>query len=137
MISSRSAENLFQQPLGRRRFLSDLGMGFTGAVLGAMLFEDGIARALPTGTARDLPAFPARAKSVIWLFMLGGASHLETFDPKPALHKYAGKTIGETPHAHILQAPRLSKNFRKFAGSARLETRILRPQVGFRKCGQS
>src|SRR5947209_970407 len=111
MISSRSAENLFQQRLGRRQFLSDLGMGFTGAVLGAMLFEEGIARALPTGTARELPAFPARAKSVIWLFMLGGASHLETFDPKPALHRYAGKTIGETPYAHVLQAPQVSKNF--------------------------
>src|SRR5881275_2172610 len=90
--------------IGRRRFLSDLGMGFTGAVLGAMLFEEGIARALPTPTAPELPAFPARAKNVIWLFMLGGASHLETFDPKPVLHKYDGKTIGETPYAHVLQA---------------------------------
>src|SRR5947199_9811499 len=93
--------------IGRRQFLSDLGMGFTGAVLGAMLFEDGIARALPTPTAPALPAYPAKAKSVIWLFMLGGASHLETFDPKPVLHKYAGKSIGETPYAHILQAPQL------------------------------
>src|SRR4051812_25838165 len=108
MISSRSAEEssimrLVRRPLagsshriGRRRFLSDLGMGFTGAVLGAMLFEEGIAGALPRPTAPELPAFPARAKNVIWLFMLGGASHLETFDPKPVLHKYADKTIGET-----------------------------------------
>src|SRR5436309_12307431 len=90
--------------IGRRQFLSDLGMGFTGAVLGAMLFEEGIARALPTPTAPELPpAFPARAKNVIWLFMLGGASHVETFDPKPLLHRYAGKTIGETPSAHVLE----------------------------------
>src|SRR5437773_8751766 len=95
--------------IGRRQFLSDLGMGFTGAVLGAMLFEDGIARALPTPTAPELPAFPARAKSVIWLFMLGGASHIETFDPKPVLHKYAGMTIGETPYAGVLQASQLNK----------------------------
>src|SRR5438477_9217169 len=88
--------------IGRRQFLSDLGMGFTGAVLGAMLFEDGIARAVPPGTDSGTPVFPARAKSVIWLFMLGGASHLETFDPKPGLHKYAGKTIGETAHARDL-----------------------------------
>src|SRR5436309_1560786 len=122
--------------IGRRQFLSDLGMGFAGAVLGAMFFEDGIARALPLRTAPELPAFPAKAKSVIWLFMLGGASHLETFDPKPVLHKYADKTIGETPYVHILKAPQLSKNFRMFAGAARLGTRILRPQVGFRKRGQ-
>jgi hypothetical protein len=121
----------------RRRFLADVGLGFTGLALGAMLFEDGIARELPAADAIPLPAHPAKAKSVIWLFMVGGASHLETFDPKPALHKYAGKTIAETPYTKVLQAPHLSKNFRPFAGAARLETRILCPQVGFRKYGQS
>src|SRR5262245_51982345 len=110
------------RPVGRRQFLSDIGMGFTGAVLGAMLFEDGIAQALPAQSAPQLPAFPPRARSVIWLFMLGGASHLETFDPKPALHRFAGKTIDETPHARVLQEPRLRKNFRMFAGGAQLGT---------------
>jgi len=38
-----------------------------------------------------------RVKSVIWLFMNGGVSHLESFDPKPELTKYAGKSIAETP----------------------------------------
>ena len=52
-----------------------------------------------------LPHFAPRAKNVIWLFMIGGTSHLESFDPKPALNKYAGKTIEETPyHEH----PRLA-----------------------------
>jgi hypothetical protein len=123
--------------IGRRRFLADIGLGFTGLALGAMLFEDGIARDLPAEESGHAPAKAAKAKSVIWLFMVGGASHLETLDPKPALHKYAGKTIAETPYASVLEAPHLSKNFRPFAGAARLKTKLLPPQVGFRKRGES
>ncbi|HEY3787635.1 MAG TPA: DUF1501 domain-containing protein [Urbifossiella sp.] len=120
----------FPSKQSRRGFLADLGMGFTGTVLSAMLFEDGIARA-------DAPANPGKAKSVIWLFMLGGASHLETFDPKPALHKFADKTIAETPFEdRVLKTPRLEENFRRFAGEARRGTKILRPQVGFKKRGR-
>ncbi|VTR92285.1 protein containing duf1501 : Uncharacterized protein OS=Singulisphaera acidiphila (strain ATCC BAA-1392 / DSM 18658 / VKM B-2454 / MOB10) GN=Sinac_6931 PE=4 SV=1: DUF1501 [Gemmata massiliana] len=117
------------RPVNRRRFLSDLGMGFTGTVLGTMLFEDGIAKE-PAAAAK------APAKNVIWLFMLGGASHIETFDPKPALTKYADKTIAETPFEKVIREPRVTKNFRMFAGSARLATKILRPQVGFQKRGK-
>ena len=128
-------QRLLQQ---RRRFLADAGLGFTGLVLGTMLFEDGIARSQSAEAPGPAPALTPKAKSVIWLFMLGGASHLETFDPKPALHKYAGKTIAETPFKEdVLHAPQLSKNFRPFAGAARLGTKILPPQVGFRPYGQS
>src|SRR5215831_5659816 len=81
----------------RRAFLADLGMGFTGLVLGAMLHEDGVARAAAPPAPGGRTHFPAKAKSVIWLFMNGGVSHLESFDPKPMLTKYAGKTIAETP----------------------------------------
>jgi len=83
----------------RRTFLADLGMGFTGIALGAMLQQDGIARAAsaPVWTPPDgTPNHRPRAKSVIWLFMNGGVSHMESFDPKPELDKYAGKSIGET-----------------------------------------
>ena len=45
--------------------------------------------ALPDGK----PHFQPKAKRVIWLFMLGGVSHVESFDPKPALNKYAGKQL--------------------------------------------
>jgi hypothetical protein len=112
----------------RRAFLADLGMGFTGLVLGAMLAEEG---------KGSLPAFPARAKSVIWLFMLGGVSHLEGFDPKPALNRYAGKKIAETPHKDILRSRLIKGNFRPFFGDPKLETKLLPLQVGFRKRGQS
>ena len=137
MRSARQRSALCNCRIGRRRFLADIGLGFTGLALGAMLFEDGIARELPAHDSATAPANPPKAKSVIWLFMIGGASHLETFDPKPALHKYAGKTIAETPYENILEAPQLKKNFRPFAGSARLKTQILRPQVGFQKRGKS
>ena len=79
------------ESLTRRRFLSEMGLGFGSVALATML--EGEANGAPLVT--PLP----KAKNVIWLFMIGGASHLETFDPKPALSKFAGKTIEETPLA--------------------------------------
>src|SRR5215510_2438655 len=83
----------------RRTFLADVGMGFAGLALGSMFWRDGVARAgaddahsiwmPPTGQ----PLFPPKAKSVIWIFLSGGYSHLETFDPKLALNQHAGKTF--------------------------------------------
>jgi hypothetical protein len=132
-------------PTNRRAFLADMGMGFTGAVLGAMLFRDGVARAAeptdgeawapPTG----LPQFAPKAKNVIWLFMIGGTSHMESFDPKPALTKYAGKTILETPQKDVLSSPYL-KNLRTFVeGDANGQTRhtLFPLQVGYKPRGQS
>src|SRR5687768_3418175 len=95
----------------RRTFLADTGMGFTGLALGALLFKDGVVRAdssenpKPTG----FPHFQPKAKSVIWIFMLGGVSHLESFDVKPMLNKYGGKTIDETPFADVLDGQRVGK----------------------------
>jgi hypothetical protein len=111
-------------------------MGFASLALGAILFEDGVAHALPPGEVAA-PATSAKARSVIWLFMIGGVSHLETFDPKSALTTYHGKTIAETPHTQILQSPQLTRNARTFAREPHLGTRILRTQVGFRKRGAS
>src|SRR5438477_7799250 len=77
----------------RRAFLADIGMGFTGLALGAMLARDGVVRAADAPIANLRP----KAKSVIWIFLSGGMSHLESFDPKPELNKHAGKTIEESP----------------------------------------
>src|SRR5437773_1660690 len=83
----------------RRAFLADLGLGFTGLALGAMLHRDGYASpGAPWSPPNGKPHFTPKAKSVIWLFMNGGVSHLETFDPKPELNKYAGKSIAQTPY---------------------------------------
>src|SRR6186997_710466 len=98
----------------RRAFLSDIGMGFTGLALGAMLAQDGVVRANDVAAWQPpdgQPHFPPKAKSVIWLFMNGGISHLESFDPKPALTKYGGKTIDESPYKKtVVDSPFYRKN---------------------------
>jgi hypothetical protein len=92
----------------RRSFLADTGMGFTGLALGAMLFQDGAARAEPGGVRG--PHFQPRAKSVIWIFLCGGVSHVESFDVKPELTKYAGKSITDTPYAEAFDPKKINAN---------------------------
>jgi hypothetical protein len=90
----------------RRTFLADTGMGLTGLALGAMLARDGVARAetpvAPAPGSPRGPHLPPKAKSVIWIFLCGGVSHVESFDPKPELNKYAGKSIADTPYKDAL-----------------------------------
>ena len=127
------------QPFANRRtFLADVGMGFTGLALSAMLFKDGVARAERVGAgAPGAPHVTPRAKSVIWLFMLGGVSHLETFDRKPAVDKYAGKTIDESPYKKaVVESPYYRKNVRDFVGTPRaLMNKLFPTQVGFSRRG--
>src|SRR5262245_38760996 len=104
----------------RRTFLADLGMGFTGLALGAMLHRDGFASSSAAWSPPNgLPHFAPKAKSVIWLFMIGGVSHLESFDPKPALNKYAGKSMAETPFKSVLDKKFLDENVRTAAPDLR------------------
>jgi len=72
--------------IARRRFLFQAGGGFFGAALGALWSEDG---KIPNAALG--PHFTPQAKSVIFLFMCGGISHIDTFDPKD--NKWAGKLI--------------------------------------------
>ena len=120
----------------RRRCLADLGMGVTGMALGTLLASDGISR---SSAAESHPGRPAKARSVIWYFMLGGTSHLESFDYKPAINKYAGLTIDESPwRSAVLDSPYYRKNVRDFAGTPRALMAQLYPlQIGFRQRGQS
>jgi hypothetical protein len=124
-------------------FLADLGLGFTGLALGALLNRDGIARGdAPASSAPDgRPHFTPRAKSVIWIFLSGGYSHLETFDPKPALNKYAGKTFDKTPLPNPLKSPLHDKRSRSVPATdvnVRDKYAIIYPmQVGWKKYGQS
>ncbi len=82
--------------LTRRQALTRSGMGFGALALGQLLNE---AQAAPTlvdpihPLAARPPQFPAKAKRVIHLFMNGGPSHLDTFDPKPRLTEFAGKEL--------------------------------------------
>ncbi|MFN9987714.1 MAG: DUF1501 domain-containing protein [Pirellula sp.] len=61
--------------------------------------------------ARD-PHFPAKAKRVIFLFMTGGVSHVDTFDPKPALTRDHGKEI-KADHPEIKDRPGYERIFLK------------------------
>lgn len=120
----------------RRAFLQDMGLGFGGVALAAMLNRD---LAAGSEIPADVRRFAPKAKHVIWLFMIGGTSHLESFDPKPALNKYAGKTIAETPFSNVLKSPYLENErvvaFDPNNGFVRKTCYPL--QVGFKKRGES
>ena len=121
----------------RRRFLGQLGLSFSGLALQAMMARDALAEAAwrpPSG----LPTLPPKARRVIWLFMRGGVSHMESFDPKPALNTYAGKSIAETPFRDVL-APEKLKNVRQVAAGVddkRLHNLIYPLQSGWKRYGQ-
>lgn len=82
------------QPPTRRQFLETAGGGLGALALAALEAERGWADQ-PAGNplAPRRPSFPPRAKRVLWLFMHGGPSHVDLFDPKPALAKYAGQPL--------------------------------------------
>jgi len=84
--------------LTRREWLARSGMGLGSLAMGALLGEPSRAGSLGANPlAARPPHFPAKAKHVIHLFMNGGPSHVDTFDPKPLLNQYAGKNLpGET-----------------------------------------
>lgn len=118
----------------RRSFLFDMGLGFGGVAAASLLAQDGGGNDAP-----PVSTLPAKAKSVIWLFMIGGTSHMESFDPKPALNQYAGKTIEETPYKDVLESPHL-KNERVVAfdpNNGFIRTEIFPMQVGYQKHGES
>ncbi|MEM7012397.1 MAG: DUF1501 domain-containing protein [Verrucomicrobiota bacterium] len=116
--------------LQRRAFLNRAGLGFGGLALNSILASE-----TPTGD----PHFSPKAKSVIWLFMRGGVSHMESFDPKPALTKYAGKSISESEFAHV-QDPEKLKRVRVVVvndANGQQRNKIYPLQIGYQKYGQS
>ncbi len=125
--------------LSRRQMLLESGMGFGSLALSTMLARDGLASA-PTPTwSNELKQIAPKAKSVIWLFMIGGTSHMESFDPKPALNRYAGKTFTETPYGDVLKSPFLA-NERVVAfdpNNGFVRTEVYPLQVGYQAWGQS
>ena len=85
-----------------------------------------------------LPVLPQKAKRVIWLFMRGGVSHMESFDPKPAINTYAGKSIDETPYKSVLSPEKL-KNVRVVVvndANGKQRNVIYPLQVGYKRYGQ-
>src|SRR5262245_21017669 len=76
--------------LSRRDFLARTGMGMGLLLLGGSAQAD---MAGPSPLNPRAPHLSPRAKRVIHFFLNGGPSHVDTFDPKPMLAKYAGKPI--------------------------------------------
>lgn len=88
----------FLPPLTRREMLSRSGMGLASLGLATLLGDRGaFAAAGADGYTNPMlprmPHFSGKVKHVIHLFMNGGPSHVDTFDPKPALAKFAGKNL--------------------------------------------
>ncbi|MFN3653005.1 MAG: DUF1501 domain-containing protein [Armatimonadota bacterium] len=86
-------------PTSRREFLSRSGFGFGTLALASLLADQGLLAAeAPAANplAPKQPHFAAKAKRIIFLFMSGGPSHLETFDPKPELQRLHGQKLPES-----------------------------------------
>jgi len=86
----------------RRQFLWEVGAGFSGVALAAMLDNDFFGKqayaadgktAFKNPLAPKAPHFPAKAKAVIFLYMYGGPSHIDTFDYKPTMYGRDNQTI--------------------------------------------
>ena len=83
-------------PHSRREFLKIAGGGIGMLALNSLLSEQGLAANAdlgPNPMASRQPHFPARAKAVIWLFINGGPSHVDTWDHKPGLDKADGQKL--------------------------------------------
>ncbi|OYW70413.1 MAG: sulfatase [Verrucomicrobia bacterium 12-59-8] len=109
-------------------------LGGLGSIAVASMLKAEEAWRPPSG----LPVIPQKAKRVIWLFMRGGVSHMESFDPKPMLTKYAGKSIGETPFKSVQDPAKLKKVRVVVVNDANGQQRnVIYPlQTGFKRYGQ-
>src|SRR5262245_53810154 len=107
--------------LPRRQFLRDAFCGFGSLAAAAMLREERLRAESSRGNllAPRPPHLPgAKARSVIFLFMAGGPSHLETLDPKPLLNKLDGQprpaSFGEAKYQFVSKDARLLGTRRTF-----------------------
>jgi hypothetical protein len=124
--------------LTRRGFLSRCGMGMGALGLASLMDAAGLlipaARAessLLSPLAPRLPQFPGKAKQVIHLFMAGGPSHVDTFDPKPALAKYAGKSLKDVDKSVTRPGAAFPSPFKFLRqGQSGLEISEVFPQLG-------
>lgn len=133
--------------VSRRNMLFQAGGGISGLALASLLGQDGLlaeptagdqaCAATPlrnTAAAPRQPHFKPRAKAVISLFMTGGVSHIDTFDPKPALKKYHGQPLtgfGEIVVRQGYPGPIMASpySFKKY-GQSGIEVSELFPNIG-------
>ena len=84
---------MFETPISRREALKSTAVGFGSLALASLLADQSIAVPNESPLAPKPPHFPARAKRIIFLFMVGGPSQVDTFDPKPLLTRDDGKPL--------------------------------------------
>ncbi len=131
----------------RREFLWEAGGGFVGTALATLLAGDGFlprtATASDAGPGFDSPLaakaahFPAKAKACIVLFMYGGVSQVDTFDPKPELTRYHGKPIPTLDNDPVLKGRNpgaLLGSSRKFARHGEAGTAVSDLYPHFARC---
>jgi hypothetical protein len=132
-----SENDLANPPLTRRQMLKRFANGFGMLGLAGLLAQDSRAEISSGNAANPLavkpPQFGARTKQVIFLFMSGGPSHIDTFDPKPRLKQDSGKPLPfampklvRTRTGNLLQSP---FKFRKH-GQSGIEVSDLLPHIG-------
>src|SRR5437016_172470 len=105
----------------RRQFLWEMGAGFTGVALTALLEQDGFfGRHAFAATPENNPLaprqahFPGKAKACIFLFMYGGPSQMDMFDYKPELQKRDGQTVSMEIRRRDMQPSKLLASKRSF-----------------------
>jgi len=122
------SQDVFASPLSRRQVLKNMGNGFGAWMLASMLDEQIVGAA-----AMDGLHFPAKAKRVIFLFMHGGPSHVDTFDYKPMLAKDDGKPLPfKKPRIQFAQTGNLLKSpweFKQYGESGTWVSDLF-PEVG-------
>lgn len=131
-------EQTFRRIQSRREFFKGAAGGIGTIALAQLLQQDGRAAALPGDPlAPRPPHFAPKAKNIIFMFMEGGPSQLDLFDPKPELAKWDGKPLPESltknlqlafikPTAAVLASRR---QFRKY-GQAGMEISDYLPHLG-------
>lgn len=123
MPRDRSPAFAAPRAVSRRAWLQEAGGGFGALALASLLYDDGCASGMVSSTPKG-PHFAPRAKRVIYLFMHGGPSHVDLFDPKPELARLAGQPLPEEFGAVMTR--------RKVAANP-----LLGPLAKFRPRGQS
>lgn len=119
----------------RREFLADACCGFGALALTAMTRQSRLEAAVAAGLPPLSPERVAKAKSVIFLFMAGGPSQMETFDPKPLLNRLSGQprpqSFGEAKYQFIKSNAKLLGTKRSFAryGQSGIEVSDLFPHL--------
>src|SRR5579871_3859507 len=130
MNSSLSTNRMFS----RRDLLRTMGTGFGIAGLASTLNAASVSPASLNPLAPKAPHFPAKAKNIIFLFLNGGPSQVDTFDPKPMLNKYSGQPVPsgnlktERKTGNLLKSP---FEFRKY-GKSGIEVSEIFPKLGSR-----